>query len=57
MKDLLEDYLLYARVERNLAPTTLTSYEIDLQRYLAHLQDAGVDDLDQVRQSHIRGYT
>ncbi len=57
MKDLLEDYLLYARVERNLAPTTLASYEIDLNRYLDHLRDAGVDDLDQVRQTHIRGYT
>ena len=57
MKDLLEDYLLYARVERNLATTTLASYEIDLQRYLEHLRDAGVDDLDQVRQTHIRGYT
>ena len=57
MKDLLEDYLLYARVERNLATTTLASYEIGLQRYLEHLRDAGVDDLDQVRQTHIRGYT
>ncbi len=57
MKDLLEDYLLYARVERNLAPTTLISYESDLTRYLECLRAAGVDDLDQVRQTHIRGYT
>ncbi len=57
MKNLLEDYLLYARVERNLAPTTLTSYESDLTRYLGYLREARVDDLDQVRQTHIRGYT
>jgi integrase/recombinase XerD len=57
VKDLLDDYLLYARVERNLAPTTLTSYEIDLTRYLGYLREAGVDDLDQVRQTNIRGYT
>ena len=57
MKDLLEDFLLYARIERNLAPNTLDNYERDLNRYLACLAEAGIKDLGKVRQTHIRGYS
>jgi len=53
----LKDYLLFAKIERNLATTTLESYHHDLQRYLEYLTDAGVANLNEVRQKHIRGYT
>jgi len=53
----LKDYLLYARIERNLAPATLESYERDLKRYLGYLEDVGVVSLEQVKPTQIRGYT
>ncbi len=53
----LKDYLLYARIERNLAQATLESYERDLERYIVYLGDMGVTNLDQVKPAHIRGYT
>ncbi|MFC1484715.1 site-specific tyrosine recombinase XerD [Candidatus Neomarinimicrobiota bacterium] len=53
----LKDYLLYAKVERNLSPATLLAYQTDLHRYLKYLQEVGVPELDCVRQSQIRGFT
>ena len=53
----LRDYLLYAKIERNLSPATLQAYQTDLSRYLKYLQDVGVQDLDSVHQSQIRGFT
>jgi integrase/recombinase XerD len=53
----LKDYLLYAKVERNLSPATLLAYQTDLHRYLKYLQEVGVPELDSVRQSQIRGFT
>ncbi|MCH7852160.1 MAG: site-specific tyrosine recombinase XerD [Candidatus Marinimicrobia bacterium] len=57
MDDQLQDYLIFIRIERNLAATTLTAYQGDLNRYLIYLKEVGVHDLDGVRQGHIRGYT
>ncbi|MCH7521489.1 MAG: tyrosine recombinase, partial [Candidatus Marinimicrobia bacterium] len=57
MDDQLQDYLIFIRIERNLAATTLTAYQGDLNRYLIYLKEVGVHDLDSVRQGHIRGYT
>lgn len=56
-EEYLKDYLLYAKIERNLSPTTLQAYKADLNRYLKYLQDVGIRDLDEVRQSQIRGFT
>jgi len=53
----LQDYLLYARIERNLSPATLLAYRSDLMRYLNYLKDNGVKDLNEVRQGQVRGYT
>ncbi|MFB0515418.1 MAG: site-specific integrase, partial [Candidatus Neomarinimicrobiota bacterium] len=53
----LQDYLLYAKVERNLSPTTLLAYQTDLARYLNYLNDIGVKNLSDVRQGQVRGYT
>ena len=53
----LKDYLLYASIERNLAPATLESYERDLKRYLGYLEGVGVTSLEQVKPTQIRGYT
>lgn len=53
----LKDYLLYAKIERNLSPATLQAYQTDISRYLKYLQDIGIQDLDDVRQGQIRGFT
>lgn len=53
----LQDYLLYAKIERNLSPSTLLAYSSDVTRYLNYLQDNGVKDLNEVRQGQVRGYT
>ena len=53
----LQDYLLYAKIERNLSPTTLVAYQTDLTRYLFYLTEAGIQELDSVRPPHLREYT
>ncbi len=53
----LQDYLLYIKIERNLSPATLLAYRRDLTRYLDYLNVSGVKDINQVRQSQLRGYT
>ncbi len=56
-QDHLQEYLLYAKIERNLSPTTLEAYRTDLTRYLTCLADAGIGDLEAIRQSHLRAFT
>ena len=53
----LQEYLLYASIERNLSPATLQAYHSDLTRYLNYLKDNGVKDLNEVRQGQLREYT
>ncbi|UCH11738.1 MAG: site-specific tyrosine recombinase XerD [Fidelibacterota bacterium] len=56
-EDYLKDFLLYAKIERNLSPATLQAYESDINRYLKYLHENGIQDLQDVRQSQVRGYT
>ncbi|MCK4578616.1 MAG: tyrosine recombinase, partial [Candidatus Marinimicrobia bacterium] len=57
MEQQLQDFILFARIERNLAENTVDNYQRDLKRYLQYLEQAGLKDLDDVDQGHIRGYT
>ena len=56
-EEYLQDYLLYAKIERNLSSATLLAYRSDLTRYLNYLKDAGIKDLNEVRQGQVRDYT
>lgn len=47
-----EDYL---RVERGAAASTVRAYRKDLRRYLSHLADNGVRELDEIRPPHVSG--
>ena len=54
--DVVEAFLHHLAVERGSAANTLRSYTVDLERYLAHLRAAGVDDLAAVREEHVTGF-
>jgi integrase/recombinase XerD len=51
-----EAFLHHLAVERGSAANTLRSYTGDLERYVAHLAAAGVDDLGAVREEHVTGF-
>jgi integrase/recombinase XerD len=54
--DVVEAFLHHLAVERGSATNTLRSYTVDLERYVAHLRAAGVDDLAAVREEHVTGF-
>lgn len=56
MDQFIKEFLLYAKIERNLSPNTLEAYERDIRRYTALLKQQGLSDPDKVRQRHIRSY-
>lgn len=49
-------FLHHLAVERGSARNTLRSYAADLQRYVAHLETCGVDDLGAVREGHVTAF-
>ncbi|GAA1867399.1 site-specific tyrosine recombinase XerD [Pseudonocardia ailaonensis] len=49
----MDAFLAHLAVERGSSPNTLRSYGTDLDRYVAHLQDRGIDDLGAVRESDV----
>jgi integrase/recombinase XerD len=51
--DAAEAFLHHLAVERGSAANTLRAYTVDLERYVAHLDAAGVDDLGRAREVHV----
>lgn len=48
MSSSIEDFLLHARVERNLSPHTLDAYRVDLSAFAAWCERAGITNLAEV---------
>jgi site-specific recombinase XerD len=56
MKDELTDFLRYCAVERRLAPLTVAAYERDVSACLGYLQGQGIDELGEVKVTHLRAF-
>lgn len=50
------EYMLALRIERGLAASTLKEYARDMDRYLAHLAQAGVEDLEDVTPDEVSAF-
>lgn len=56
MSDAVGAYLDHVRVERGLSVHTVQAYRRDLDRYVAHLAAAGVDDPAHIAPDHVAGF-
>ena len=56
MKEELTDFLRFCAVERRLAPLTCAAYERDVSACLGYLEGQGLEDLAEVRPTHLRTF-
>ncbi|MFX4271029.1 site-specific tyrosine recombinase XerD [Propionibacteriaceae bacterium Y1685] len=56
MARLVRGYLDHLTVERGVSEHTISGYRRDLDRYLQHLAEAGVEEIDQVTAGHIADF-
>jgi integrase/recombinase XerD len=56
MRALLDEFINYLSVERGLSRNTITSYRTDLVHFIAHLEAAGVKDIDRIKRQDITDY-
>jgi site-specific recombinase XerD len=52
----LADFLRFCRSERRLAPMTCSAYERDVSACLGYLQAEGIEELGEVRVTHLRAF-
>src|SRR6266542_3455483 len=52
----LADFLRFCASERRLAPMTCSAYERDVSACLAYLQGEGIEDLAEVKVTHLRAF-
>ena len=52
----LADFLRFCRSERRLAPMTCSAYERDVSACLDYLHGEGIDELAEVRVTHLRAF-
>lgn len=56
MKDDIEDYLSYIKLEKKLSLNTINNYELDLMDYMHYLNKLGIDNLSIVNIKTIDNY-
>lgn len=56
IRELIQEYLSYLRIERGASPLTVKGYEHDLALYEQHLADAGVTELAEVDRAAVLGF-
>ena len=56
MEDHLLEYLNMLRVERNLSPNSIKSYEYDIIEYLKYLKTKDLHCLDDISEEHIQSF-
>src|SRR3989442_1177792 len=52
----LDDFLRFCASERRLAPLTCSAYARDVSACLAYLQAEGIEDLAEVKVTHLRAF-
>lgn len=55
-RDLLDRFLLYLQVERNLSENTISSYKTDIEQFFGHISGQGITHLGEVDHLVIREY-
>jgi len=56
LNQFLMEYLAYLKFEKNLSPRSVESYKSDITKFLSHLNDADISDLNDVRSNDISEY-
>ncbi len=56
MEPLLDQFLHYLIVEKGLSKNTIDAYRHGLTRFLGHLREKGVQEIQEVGKLHIRGF-
>lgn len=56
MKEFIEEFLNYISIERGLATNTISSYRLDLSKYVKFLTKQGITSADQVKRDHITSF-
>jgi len=56
LNQFLKEYLAYLKFEKNLSPHSVNSYESDISKFLTHLSDAGISDLNEIKSNDISEY-
>ncbi|MCH7886827.1 MAG: site-specific tyrosine recombinase XerD [Candidatus Marinimicrobia bacterium] len=51
----LRDFFIHLRMERNLSENTISAYSIALKRYIAFLEDRGIQNADEVSYDVVEG--
>ena len=56
MEQLLDQFLHYLIVEKGLSKNTIVAYSHGLTRFLSHLRDQGIQEIQEAGKFHIRGF-
>jgi len=56
MENILQEFLAYLLVERGLSKNTLSSYKIDLLKYISFLKKQNISDFEKVSRKEITAY-